>query len=628
MTAAGLALACVLAPAHAEKRVALVIGNDRYANLPAHEQLRKAVNDARAVGGALRQIGFEVMSGENVGRQALVDKLDAFAQRLAKGDTAFFFFSGHGVALAGFNYILPSDMPDIEANQDVRLARAALAEHDIVADLQERGVRVAVVVLDACRTNPFGRSGARGAGGEKGLAPPPQVKGMFSLYAASSGQAARDRLSDDDRSPNSVFSRVLVPALTKPGLDLTALAFEVREEVARVASNAGYVQEPSYYDGTIGGRVYLAGLPPAGQPGTAGVRPAPPSPKGPAADEAAWSFLKDVKDVDLLRRFIVQYPASPHRREAEERLKVLEQTNVAVMVPARPAEAVKPAGSPCGGAAAVSLAQSRNGAWSGPLSAAEECGLTPKDVFRECADCPEMVVVPAGSFTMGSREGDESPQHAVTIAAPFAVGRLHVMVRQFAAYVNETGSSSKHWQNPGYAQDGTHPVVDVTWHEAKAYVDWLAAKTGKPYRLLSEAEWEYAARGRTSPGTYPRFWFGDDEKELCRYGNFRDQAYGEASAACNDGYNRTSPAGHYQPNAFGLYDMLGNAWQWTVDCWHDNYDDAPADGSAWTAGNCMRHVLRGGGWNDGPGFLRVAKRRMGTTNNQDFSFRVARTLTP
>jgi hypothetical protein len=164
------------------------------------------------------------------------------------------------VALSGVNYILPSDVPDVEADQESRLAHAAFSEHDIVLDLQARGVRVAVVVLDACRTNPFGRHGSKGVGGEKGLVAPPQVKGVFSFYAASAGQAARDRLSDDDRNLNSVFSRVLVPALTRPGIDLTALAFDVREEVARVAQSAGYVQEPSYYDGTIGGRVYLAGL--------------------------------------------------------------------------------------------------------------------------------------------------------------------------------------------------------------------------------------------------------------------------------------------------------------------------------------------------------------------------------
>jgi formylglycine-generating enzyme required for sulfatase activity len=149
--------------------------------------------------------------------------------------------------------------------------------------------------------------------------------------------------------------------------------------------------------------------------------------------------LKDIKDAGLLRRFIAQYPASQHRREAQERLKGLEQTNVAVTLPTRPTEVAKPAGSPCGGAAAVSLASWRG---AGPLSEAEECGLKPKDVFQECGGCPEMVVVPAGSFTMGSPEGgDEGPQHVVTIGKPFAVGTLHVKVHQFAAYVQETGSS-------------------------------------------------------------------------------------------------------------------------------------------------------------------------------------------
>jgi uncharacterized protein YraI len=272
-----LLLALGIAPSHAEKRVALVVGNERYANLSANDQLQKAANDARAVAGALRQIGFDVISGENLGRGALLGKLDEFRQRLAPGDTAFFFFSGHGVALDGVNYILPADVPDVAAGQETRLKGEALGEPYIVSELTSRGVRVLVLVLDACRTNPFGRAGGKGIGGERGLAPPPQVKGVFSLYAASNGQAARDRLFDGDPSPNSVFSRVLVPALTRPGLDLTALAFDVREEVARVAQTAGYVQEPAYYDGTIGGRVYLAGVPPARDP----VATVPPNPQTP-----------------------------------------------------------------------------------------------------------------------------------------------------------------------------------------------------------------------------------------------------------------------------------------------------------------------------------------------------------
>jgi formylglycine-generating enzyme required for sulfatase activity len=280
-----------------------------------------------------------------------------------------------------------------------------------------------------------------------------------------------------------------------------------------------------------------------------------------------------------------------------------------------------------------------------PLTAAQEHGLKPRDRFRECAGCPEMVVVPAGSFTMGSPQNEkdrldtEDPQHVVTIGHPFAAGRVHVTVDQFAAFVRETGygasstcwtseggqageRAGRSWRNTGFAQEGSHPVVCVSWDDANAYAKWLARKTGKPYRLLSEAEWEYAARGKTAPGAYPRFWFGNAEKEICRYANSN-------TSACNDGYERTSPAGHYAPNAFGLYDMAGNAWQWTADCDHDSYKDAPAEGSAWMTG-CQGtfRTVRGGSWSDGPADLRVARRYGGLGGTENFGFRVARTLAP
>jgi formylglycine-generating enzyme required for sulfatase activity len=177
----------------------------------------------------------------------------------------------------------------------------------------------------------------------------------------------------------------------------------------------------------------------------------------------------------------------------------------------------------------------------------------------------------------------------------------------------------------------------MTWNDAKAYADWLVKKTRKPYRLLSEAEWEYAARGRTSPGAYPRFWFGNDEKDLCQYINGTDQkardiiegTKGWTSAPCNDGYAYTSPTGHYVPNAFGLYDMAGNAWQWIEDCYHDSYKGAPADGSAWVTGSCgSGRMIRGGSWTSNPRLLRVALRDWVGTVNYDVGFRLARTLTP
>jgi formylglycine-generating enzyme required for sulfatase activity len=289
----------------------------------------------------------------------------------------------------------------------------------------------------------------------------------------------------------------------------------------------------------------------------------------------------------------------------------------------------------------------------------QERGLRPKDSFKECADCPEMVVVPAGSFMMGSppdEEGhqiNESPQHVVKITRPFAVGKLHVTVDQFAAFVLETGYDASSncitieginhvphedlsWRNPGFAQEGSHPAVCLSWYAAMAYLNWVAKKTGKPYRLLTETEWEYAARGQTAPGAYPRFWFGDEEKDLCRYGNGLDQearksierAKGLAVAPCNDGYAHTSPAGNYAPNTFGLYDMFGNAAQWLADCYHNSYDGAPADNSAWTTGVCGGRAVRGSSWGDSPTVHRSAQRGRYSAAANFIGLRAARTLIP
>jgi formylglycine-generating enzyme required for sulfatase activity len=268
------------------------------------------------------------------------------------------------------------------------------------------------------------------------------------------------------------------------------------------------------------------------------------------------------------------------------------------------------------------------------LSVAEECALKPKDVFSECEKCPEMVVAPVGSFTMGSPASEvghfdnEGLQHSVTIGKPFAVGKFHVTVDQFAGFVTETGydagskcqtiesgkleAEGRSWRNPDFAQTGTHPAVCLSWNDAKAYVAWLAKKTGKSYRLLTEAEWEYAARA----GTTTRYFFGDEEKNFCRYGNGADQTAKSKIIGrqylnivpCSDGYAYTAPVGSFSPNGFGLYDMLGNAEQWVEDCPHENYQGAPSDGSAWTSGDCSRRMLRGGSWRHNPWFLRAAVR--------------------
>ncbi|KQT04275.1 hypothetical protein ASG57_11770 [Bradyrhizobium sp. Leaf396] len=263
-----MAAACVVglaAPALAEKRVALVIGNDLYPNLPADRQLKKAANDATSVADALRSLGFEIVLGTNLGRQAMIDRLADFTARLEPGDTAAVFYAGHGVAIAGVNYLVPSDVPTVNEGAEARVRGASIAEPDVIAELQAKSVRVAFVVIDACRDNPFPRAAGRSIGNTRGLADSKPARGIFTLYSAGIGQTALDQLSSNDTAHNSVFTRVFVEQLKRPELHLGDLAVEVRERVAALALTASdgagepvpHDQTPAYYDQTLGGRIYL-----------------------------------------------------------------------------------------------------------------------------------------------------------------------------------------------------------------------------------------------------------------------------------------------------------------------------------------------------------------------------------
>lgn len=251
------------------------------------------------------------------------------------------------------------------------------------------------------------------------------------------------------------------------------------------------------------------------------------------------------------------------------------------------------------------------------LSAERERALKPGERFQECdKDCPEMVVLPAGQFIMGSPPSEDSgngtgPPHEVTIAKAFAVGRFDVTFDEWDACVRYGACDSK-ISDSGWGR-GRQPVINVTWEDARTYVDWLSKVTGRSYRLLSEAEWEYAARA----GSNTVYSFGDDPAALGEY----------AWYSANSG-NRAHPVGEKKPNGFGLYDMHGNVWQWVADCVHNSYKGAPRDGSVWTNGDCTRRVNRGGSWFLPPQFLRSARRFAGTPviRNYDLGFRVGRTL--
>ena len=259
--------------------------------------------------------------------------------------------------------------------------------------------------------------------------------------------------------------------------------------------------------------------------------------------------------------------------------------------------------------------------------------------FRDCPACPDMVVVPAGSFTMGApaveADGadDEIRVHEVHIPEPFAIGAAEVTRGAFARFVEATGYAQNdspegrdgcEWRDPGFRQTPAHPVVCVDWYDARAYAAWLSKETGMPYRLPSEAEWEHAAKAGTQT---PRPW--DAEAEQCRYANGADASTDfESKAACNDGHAHTAPVESYEPNGYGLADVLGNVREWTQDCWNGSFAEVPADGKAEERGDCGVRLQRGGSWAAGSDALSPTVRAPSSAAQRDETtgFRVARAL--
>ena len=272
--------------------------------------------------------------------------------------------------------------------------------------------------------------------------------------------------------------------------------------------------------------------------------------------------------------------------------------NLAIAI--KPASAVKLAAKPFE-ASSASLAQRTIG-----------------EAFRDCPECPELMVVPAGKYAMGSpasefgRSDDEGPVHTIVLPRPIAVGKYEVTFEQWDACAS-AGDCSHRPDDRSWGREN-RPVINVNWADAKAYAKWLAAKTGKPYRLLTESEWEYAARA----GSSTRYPWGDDAG--------KDQAVLRDATSISNFY-QTAPVGTFSANRFGLHDMIGNAWEWTEDCWNESFAGAPTDGSAWLSGDCGQRVVRGASWLSAPRDARTAVRfgYVASARMSDVGFRVVRT---
>ena len=536
-----LLLLAALAPAAAEPRIALVIGNSKYGgDLP---RLTNPANDADLMAGTLKKLGFQVIKVNDADLMQMKRALQDFGNQLTGAGpqaVGLFYYAGHGLQINGENYLIPVKA-DIQKATDADLE--AVSASLVLKQMEYAGNALNIVILDACRNNPLSR-GMRSAGG--GLARMDAPMGSFIAYSTAPGETAAD--GDGKNSP---YTAALTKAMMKPGIPIEEAFRDARVDVLNATNREQIPWESSSLTG-------------------------------------AFSF-------------------NPGARTSAS-------TEIVSTAPqGQPAQT---------GSSAV---------------------RTPDSAAKGCTNCPEMVSIKGGSFMMGAPSGEkdhtryEEPQKKIAIK-PFQIGKYDVTVAQFAEFIKATkyqptdecdteGVNKMHaanWRDPEFEQSDNEPVVCINWNDANAYAQWLAKTSGKPYRLPSEAEWEYAARAGVTAAHY---WSDDDE--ACRYANIADAAAKRQHAnwkvvSCDDGFWGTSPVGSLKPNAFGLYDMLGNVKQWVADCATDSIDQIPADGSA-GGGSCNYRTVRGSAWNSTPNIVRLAYRERNPNSYaaSNYGFRVA-----
>ncbi len=557
-----LALATLLLPATPwAQRVALVVGNAAYADRP----LRNPVNDAQLMQTTLRDLGFHVQVATDVDRRGLLAALRDFEARARGAEVALFYFAGHGAQVGGANYLIPVNA-QIRTETDV--PDESLDAAGVLRRIEEARPRVGLVVLDACRDNPYpgaNRSSARG------LARMSVPTGTIVAYATAPGSTA-----EDGSGTQGTYTGALARYLAQPGLDIKEVFDRAAQEVERLTNGR---QRPREEIG-LRGRFVLREMPAAVL--ATGPVQGVPSTLTPVDDPErdVWELAKRRDNAATYEAYLQAYPQGRYVAAARAALAGLRPAPVET----RPASAVAVA----------------------PSAAPSVLGRRDSEVFKDCAECPEMVAIPAGRFLMGSPPGeagryaDEGPQRWVGISR-FAMGKYEVTQGEWLAVM---GSNPSDFSNCGM----NCPVENVSWNDAQEYVRRLSQRTGQSYRLPSEAEWEYSAKA----GTTTAYFWGD------RF---------DGGRANNGG--STVPVGRYPANAFGLHDMHGNVWEWVQDVWHDSYAGAPSDGSArMSGGDASRRVLRGGSWNISPRVLRSAGRGGNSPGGRNIGtgFRIARTL--
>jgi formylglycine-generating enzyme required for sulfatase activity len=607
-------------------RHALLVGVSEFVDTRL-ARLNAPINDVIKLKGILEDSsrgGFDSVDlSPNEDFLAVRDRLSHFYHERAPDDLLLLYYSGHGILGRGNRLFLATTGSSVDAPR----ARS-ISANEIREFIEECRAERQIVVLDCCHSGAFAGPGKAGA-------PPPAITaetfssagtGLYVLAAADTLQYAWDgaelRLGDQAVNKLSLFTSWLADGLEngEAAPDEEKITIDaLYQYLFRRARSEGAPSTPQRFVQEGVGDLVISANPLAGA--------ARVDPKIAAALDAR-QYLTRLGAVHELSRQIAEgsVPAARGaRRLLERRLQIERHISVHQAITGtlagdearrtepgrRTVQESRPAVATRSSATAAAEA-------GGPPIRQEDAHLPDLAFFSDAPFAPELVVMPAGEFMMGSGDEEEvgyeveRPQHRVTIAQRFAIGRYPVTFDEYDRFCQATGRNKP--EDQGWGR-GRQPAINVSLQDAQEYLAWLSQETGWVYRLPSEAEWEYACRA----GTTARYSFGDAITP-------KDANYADS------GLSRTSEVGTYPANSWGLYDMHGNVWEWVEDDWHENYRDAPSDGSAWkdakAGGSPRLCVLRGGSWDPYPRDCRSACRGwFGTDAGEvDIGFRVARTL--
>ena len=581
----------------ADTRIALVIGNGAYSATP----LDSSARDADLMAETLRFLDFDVTLAKDVDQRTMKRLIAGFGDRLREvSDTiAFFYYSGHGMQVSGRNYMIPVDA---EINDEADVEVDGVPAWSVLTQMEYASTSMNIVVLDACRNNPFEKRFKSLQEGT-GLAPMEAPAGTLVAYATAPGDVA-------DPGPiggYSTFTAALTSELRRSSAPVLQLFNDVS---AHVYHETGHDQRPYLETSAVPPLALRQAELLAADPA---MRVPPTEDPGSISEDSpdlqVWSLIKDSNDPTDLETFVETFPDSIWAPFARNRLAKVAGDGLPQALALLPDDAAREI--------VPSPVQPAVGVYREPLA--------PESAFRDCPECPEMVVVPAGSFLMGGPKDElgvaasEVPQHQVTIAEPFAVSKYETSFAEWDACVQDGGCA----YNPEdlWGRD-RQPVIKVSWNDVVTeYLPWLSRRTGRSYRLLSEAEWEYAARA----GTTTPFAFGSTiATDQANYNG----TYSYGISPKGPYRERTVEVGALPANAWGLHQMHGNVSELVADCKNFGYKGAPVDGSVWgPLGGCIV-IVRGGSWRDLPRNLRSAHRDAANPGGRTayIGFRVARAI--